>query len=46
MLIEIRDGKTLRWKDLEGVWGPLDGEEEFIKYVQEELDAFIKGTTW
>jgi len=43
ILSEIRDGKELRWKNLDRVWMLLRNEGKFKKYVQDETSAFMDG---
>jgi len=41
VLVEIRDGKQVRWKNLEQIWDMIGVKEGFIHYVQEELKSFM-----
>lgn len=43
ILSEVRDGKELRWKNLDKVWMLLRNERKFKKYVQDETSAFMAG---
>ena len=44
ILIEFRDGKPARWKNLEDTWGQArNGKPYFVKYVQDETRAFLDG---
>jgi hypothetical protein len=41
---EMRDGKETRWKNLEKVWDLLDDDTSFVRYVQDEIRAYVQGT--
>lgn len=41
---ETRAGKETRWKNLKKVWDLLDDDAVFVRYVQDEIRAFIRGT--
>jgi hypothetical protein len=43
VIVEYRDGRQLRWKNLEKVWTLLDSEKEFLPYVQEGVSSYLKG---
>ena len=43
VLVEIRDGRQVRWKNLEKVWTLLGSEKEFLPYVQEGVSSYLKG---
>ena len=43
VIVEYRDGRQVRWKNLEKVWTLLDSEKEFLPYVQEGVSSFLKG---
>jgi hypothetical protein len=38
---ELRGGKETRWKNLEKVWDLLDDDARFVRYVQDEIRAYI-----
>lgn len=38
----IENGKQTKWKNLEKVWQLLRDEEAFLKYVQDEVRAFLE----
>jgi hypothetical protein len=42
VLVEIRDGRQVRWRNLEKVWTLLDSEREFIPYVRDGVSGFLK----
>jgi len=39
---ELKDGKEVRWKNLEKIWELVRDEEEFDKYVQDEINDWLK----
>ncbi|MFH1568456.1 MAG: nitrophenyl compound nitroreductase subunit ArsF family protein [Gemmatimonadota bacterium] len=42
VLVEVRDGKPARWKNLEGIW-PLAGDREAcMAYIEEEARRFME----
>jgi hypothetical protein len=40
---EIRDGEEVRWKNLMKVWQLTNDKEAFVKYVQDEVRAYLEG---
>lgn len=38
----IKDGKELKWKNLDKVWLKVRNEEDFERYVKEEMENFLK----
>jgi len=44
VLSEERDGKEVRWKNLDKVWDLLDDDAGFDRYMQDEIRAFTQGT--
>lgn len=38
----FKDGKEVKWKNLDKVWLKVRNEEEFQKYVKEEMESFLK----
>ena len=40
---EIKDGKEIRWKNLEKIWEFVRDEEQFDKYVHTEIADWLKG---
>lgn len=44
IISEMADGKEVRWKNLPKVWELLGNEEEFRKYLTEEITSFMAGT--
>jgi hypothetical protein len=43
VIVEYRDGRQVRWKNLEKVWTLLESEKEFLPYVQEGVSSYMKG---
>jgi hypothetical protein len=43
IISEIKDGKEIRWKDLEDVWTNVRSEEKFDQYVVSEIKDWMKG---
>ena len=43
VVVEYRDGRPVRWVNLEKVWTLLDSEKEFLPYVQEGVSSYLKG---
>lgn len=43
VLMRIRDGEVVRWKNLEEVWQLVDERDPFVAYVRKELAAFVEG---
>lgn len=43
VIVEFRDGRQVRWKNLEKVWTLLGSEKEFLPYVQEGVSSYLKG---
>jgi hypothetical protein len=44
VIVEIRDGREIRWRNLEKVWTLLDSERVFIPYVRNEVSGFLKNS--
>ena len=42
ILIEVEDGKVLRWKDAPKVWTLVGDKDAFVEYVQGELQAYVE----
>lgn len=40
VLVEFKEGKRINWKPLPGVWEYVSSEDDFKKYVTDELRAF------
>jgi hypothetical protein len=43
VLSEVRDGKEVRWKNLQKVWDLLGDEAAFRRYIKQEVQAFLTG---
>ena len=43
VIVEYRDGRQVRWTNLEKIWTLLDSEKEFLPYVQEGVSSYLKG---
>jgi hypothetical protein len=41
VVVKLRDGRGVEWKNLEKIWDLVGEKDEFIKYVQEEVSAFV-----
>ena len=41
VLVEYRDGKVVRWKNLPKIWQLVRDHDAFIRYVQDETRAFL-----
>jgi len=41
VLVEYKDGKVVRWKNLPKIWQLVRDRDAFIRYVQEETRAFL-----
>jgi len=42
IISEIKDGKEVRWKNLEKVWHYVRDEEKFDAYVKDEITDWLK----
>lgn len=42
VIAEYKDGKILKWKNLEEIWNLANDKSKFISYVDNELNLFIK----
>jgi len=42
VLSETKNGKEVRWKNLDKVWTLLGDEAAFKKYVRDEVSAYLK----
>jgi hypothetical protein len=43
VLSDVRDGEEARWKNLMKVWQLTGDKDLFIKYIQDEVRAYLKG---
>jgi len=42
VICDMKDGKQVRWKNLIKVWELVGNKDEFFKYVQDEINAYLK----
>lgn len=42
IICDIENGKQIDWKNLSKVWQLLKNKDEFLKYVQDEINAYLK----
>jgi hypothetical protein len=42
IISEVKDGKEVRWKNLEKVWQYVRDEEKFDAYVKDEIAGWLK----
>ena len=43
IISEVKDGKEVRWKDLQNVWMLVHNQEKFEQYVVSEIKDWMKG---
>jgi hypothetical protein len=43
VVVEYRDGRQVRWRNLEKVWELMGSERKFLPYVQGGVSDFLKG---
>jgi hypothetical protein len=43
VIVKNKDGKMLKWKNLEEIWKLTRDRDKFIRYIQEEIMEFLKG---
>lgn len=43
VLSEERDGKEVRWKNLDKIWDLLYDDAGFVRYIQDEIHVFVQG---
>ncbi len=41
VLVEMKDGQQQRWRNLNQIWQKVRDKEEYIAYVQSEIDRFL-----
>ncbi len=44
VICDMKNGNQLRWKNLNKVWELVGNKDKFIKYVQDEINAYLKGS--
>lgn len=42
VICDMKDGKQIQWKNLARVWELIRNKDEFVKYVQDEINAYLK----
>lgn len=42
IVCDMEDGKQTEWKNLTKVWELIRDKDEFVKYVQDEISAYLK----
>lgn len=42
VICKMKDGKQVEWKNLAKVWELVRDRDAFIKYVQDEINAYLK----
>lgn len=45
VIVEIRNGKQQRWKNLEKIWELVGMKEAYLHFVQEEVKSFLEVNT-
>ncbi|MCX5866533.1 MAG: nitrophenyl compound nitroreductase subunit ArsF family protein [Proteobacteria bacterium] len=43
VVVDIKDGKQVRWNNLAKVWELVGNQKLFIKYIQDEVNLYLKG---
>lgn len=44
IICDMKNGKQTRWKNLSKIWQLLHNKQDFLKYVQDEITAYMKGS--
>jgi hypothetical protein len=42
VMVEMKDGKQVRWKNLEKIWDLSTDKDAFVKYVKDEVSVYVK----
>ncbi len=42
VICDMEDGEQVEWKNLTRVWQLIRNKQEFVKYVQDEINAYLK----
>jgi hypothetical protein len=42
VLVDAREGKGMKWKNLEKIWELVHNDNEFMNYVRNEVRAFLE----
>jgi hypothetical protein len=45
VLVELRNGKQQRWKNLEKIWELVGMKEIYLRYVKDEVKSYLEGNT-
>jgi hypothetical protein len=43
IMVDVQDGKPVRWKNCEQIWDLVGAKPDFLKYVQNELKTYLAG---
>ena len=46
VLVEMREGQQQRWQNLDQIWQRVRDKEDYIAYVQGEVDRFLAESPW
>ena len=41
VVVKIRDGRQVQWKNLEDIWELVGEKNTFVKYIQDEVGAYM-----
>lgn len=42
VLVQFADGKKVKWKNLDGIWKLVANREQFINYIESEINSMVK----
>lgn len=42
----FKDGKEIKWKNMDKIWLKVKNEEDFERYVKDEMENFLKEIKW
>jgi hypothetical protein len=42
VIVRFKDGKRVEWRNLEKIWDHVGNIDDFVKYVQNNVKAFLK----
>lgn len=42
VIVDMKDGAQLRWKNLENIWNLVDDKKAFIQYIQDETRSYLE----
>ncbi len=42
VIVDMKDGKQVAWKNLDKIWQLLNNEDYFVEYVQHEIGEYLK----